>query len=233
MISGSQLAREGILCSPGYNLGGKCVLTLNQPPQRILQLNAKSEQDPETIAISIDVKTLDPVVAGRAAPDYYLRGRCVWGSKSGQQDVTFDLRHGCRMTLDASHVMLEVFGVSTELPELASWRVHASVTYGSVSGPSSLTFSPLAQSLAVGATGAKIAIPSYARRFACYANDPAANYHADFYTTNAAGAPTEMRVTGSTNMVPVDVPNGLGFVDVSHTGGGGAVKFRPFFELVI
>lgn len=229
MISGSQLAREGILCSPGYNLGGKCVLTLNQPPQRILQLNAKSEQDPETIAISIDVKTL---IAPAVGAVHLLRGRCVWGSKSGQQEIVFDLRHGCRMTLDASHIMLEVFGLSSA-PSEAQWRVHASVTYGSVSGPSSLTFTPPPQSLAVGATGAKIEIPSYARRFACYTNDPAANYHADLYTSGAAGAPTNMRIAGSTNMVPVEIPNGLEFVDVSHTGGGGAVEFRPFFELVI
>jgi len=225
----SELAYQGILCAPGYDLGGRARVSAARPKARLLQLGAKSEQDPLTVAISIDVKPASP---GGATSLYLLRGTCLWGSKSGQQLVTFDLRQGCRMTLDASHVTLdaELLVSGAEDPV---FDLHSSITYGSVSGPSSLTLTEPRIALGVGATSPRIAIPSYARRVAVYTTTAAANYHADFYSSPIAAAPTLQRVPCSIGMEPLPIPDGVSFLDVSHTGGGGVDLFTVFFELVI
>lgn len=226
----SELAYQGILCAPGYDLGGRARLSGTRTNHRLLQLSAKSEQDPLTVVVSVDVKTAVPGTLGSV---YRLRGRCLWGSKSGHQEAIFDLRHGVRMTLDASHVTLdsELIVIAGSAPE---FDLHSSITYGSASGPSTLTFTEPSVVLGIGATSPRVAIPSYARRVAVYASNAASNYHADLYTNTNPAAGTVQRIPCSIGMEPLPLPDGVEFLDVTHTGGGGgADTFTVFYELVI
>jgi len=225
----SELAYQGILCTPGYDLGGRARLTAARRKARLLQLDAKSEQDPLTVAISLDLKTAVAPVLGS---QYLVRATCSWGSAGGKQVVTFDIRHGSRMTLDAAHVTLdaELFVIAGAAPE---FDLHSSITYGSVSGPSSLTLTEPRVTLAIGATSSRFQIPSYARRVAVYCSTDGVTYHADLYTNANPAAGTVQRIPCSLGMEPLPLPDGVEFLDVTHTAGGGAETFTVFYELVI
>jgi hypothetical protein len=225
----SELAYQGILCTPGYDLGGRARLTGARPKHRLLQLSAKSEQDPLTVAISLDLKTAVAPVLGSS---YLVRGTCLWGSKSGQQLVTFDVRHGTRMTLDASHVTLdaELIVLAGTAPE---FDLHSSITYGSVSGPSSLTLTEPRFVLASGTTSARFQIPSYARKVAVFTSSTG-TYFASLYTSANPAAGLVQRIPCTGAMDPVLLPDGVEFLDVTFSGGGAAnTTFTIVYELVI
>ena len=165
-----------------------------------------------------------------AASDHRAVGTCEWGSKRGGGSITFDLRHGCRMTLDASHVTLsaEMLGTVTG----GKVRVAASIAYGSVTGPSSLTFTEAKTSLAAGLTSSSLPIPSYARRVAVITDSTAPLATGAFLPSSAVGAPVIGRFTVSNGMTAVDIPNGAEFIQITNAAAVGA-NFWPFFELVV
>lgn len=219
----------GILHKPGYDLGGKATIGINSRPARILQLSADRDGDPYTVAIGIDVKTIVPAAA---TSDHLLRGKLLFGSKGGRGEVLFDLRNGVRVTVEASYISLDAFMVGTpaNVGE-ASFEVHSSVGQGTTNGPWSLAFSEPRFSLAAGATSAIFAIPSYARRVACYSNT-SGTWVIETLATNAGGAPVLQQFNGTQNMEPVQIPNGAQFVQVRNTGGGGIVA-SLFYELTL
>jgi hypothetical protein len=136
------------------------------------------------------------------------------------------------MTLDAAHVTLdaEMIVLAGTAPE---FDLHSSITYGSVSGPSSLTLTEPRFVLGVGATSSRFQIPSYARRVAVYCSTAGVTYQADLYTNANPAAGTVQRIPCSLDMEPVPLPEGVEFLDVTHTAGGGAETFTLFYELVI
>jgi hypothetical protein len=216
----------GILCTPGYNLGGKADLVLGAQPLRLLQLDASREQDPICVAISINAAVL---TAFGANSDHRLMGTCRWGSKSGGGEFVFDIRHGCRMVLDASHVTLQAQLLGSVGG--GSYRLNASVAYGSFSGPSSLTFTDASVGLLAGNTSAFLPIPQYARRIAIYSNSVTFTGRAELFTNNAGGAARSIFVP-TNNMEPLPIPNGCEFVRFTNTDAN-AVSITPFYELVI
>jgi hypothetical protein len=224
---GSQLASQGLLCKPGYDLGGQGFLAVGLAPIRLLQISAEREQDPLVVAISIDVKTVE---AFPAASDHRAIGRCEWGSKRGGGSIVFDLRHGCRMTLDASHVTLSAEMLGTVSG--GKVRVASSIAYGSVTGPSSLTFTEATVSLAAGITSSPLEIPSYARRVAVFTDSSAPLATGAFLTSDAGGATVIGRFSVSNGMEAVQIPNGAEFIQLTNAAAVGA-NFTPFYELVV
>lgn len=228
MAAGSELAYKGILCTPEYNLGGKALVSCDGKRHRILLLNADGQQDPLSICVSIDVKNKVPAIKDST---HRLLAKCDWGSYSGGGSVIFDLRHGARMTLDASHISLDVFADGVDAQ--GEWLVVSSVTYGSFSGPSSLTFTEQPVLVNAGATSAKFAVPSYARRVAIYADLSGVTRDALCYTSNDPAATPIMRIPCTNGMEPVPLPNGIEFIEVVNTSVALNGTFTLFYELVI
>lgn len=228
-MASSELAYKGILCTPGYNLGGKALVRVDGKKHRILLLNAESEQDPLTVAVSLDAKMTSKPSLGS---NHRLQATCSWGSKSGNGVVTFDVRHGCRMTLDASHITIDVTMPGTA-PDEVEYLVTSSITYGSVTGPSTLTFTEQPVLVNAGAASAKFAIPSYARRIAIYADATAATREAVLYTSDNGAATPIMRIPCTNGMEPVSLPNGVEFVEIVNTAAVLNATFTLFYELVI
>jgi len=227
----------GILCTPGYNLGGRAELAMSasvipglpaptNPQQRILQLDADREQDPLVIAVSINAAVIIPFSINS---DHRLQGTCRWGSKSGHGEIVFDIRHGCRMVLDASHVTLSAQLLG--LVGTGSYRINASVAYGSFAGPSSLTFTDASIGLLAGNTTSFLPIPQYARRAAIYSNSLTFTGRAEFFTNNVGGAARSVFIP-TNNMEPIPIPNGAEFMRFTNTDVN-AVSVTPFYELVI
>lgn len=215
----------GILCSPGYNLGGKATVVTGGNPFRILQLDAQREQDPICVAVSINAQRGLPFGVGS---DHRLQGTCRWGSKSGGGEIVFDIRHGCRMVLDASHITLDAQMLGSVGD--GSYFVNASVAYGSFSGPSSLTFTEAPIGLLAGNSTSILPIPQYARRVAIYSNSATFAGRAELFASSAG--PTRQLFVPTNNMTPIDLPNGLEFIRFTNTDAN-AVTITIFYELVL
>lgn len=219
----------GILHKPGYDLGGKGRLTVNATPTRILQLSADRDGDPYTVAIGVDVKALvDPP----ATSNHLLRGRLLFGSKGGKGDVTFDLRNGIRLTVEASYVTLSAFMVGTtgSVGETA-FEIHSSIGQGTTNGAWSLTFTEPRITLGAGTASSILRIPSYARRVACYANTTG-TWQIEVLASAAGGAPVIQTIPCTLGMEPVEIPNGSQFIQIRNTGLAGLVV-TPFYSLTI
>ena len=226
----------GILQAPGYSLGGRGIAIAGGPPVRILQLDADIEQNPQTVVVSINATTQSPF---GGSSDHRLQGLLRWGSKSGGCEALFDVRHGARVTLDASHVTLQVQLVSTSFfggAITGSSRCIASIAYGSGASGMMLTLTLPPVFVPAGGVSAMIAIPGYAANVRFFSNALFAagvvSGRAEIYTNDLLFAVQVAQVFDLFVAAQTPLVNGGEFFRIFNTGVADQV-LTPYFELVL
>jgi len=222
----------GILQAPGYSLGGQGLAVAGGPPVRILQLDADVEQNPQTVVLSINAVTQTP---WGILSDNRLQALLRWGSKSGGCEALFDVRNGCRVTLDASHVTLQVQLVSAAVPPVGSVKCIASIAYGSGSSGLPLTSTLAPQFLLAGTNTAFIAVPNYAasvRIFPSVLAVAGTTGRVEFYSNDIAFAVQVLQIADIFSTSPIPLVNGAQFFRIFNTGAT-AYTSIPFFELIL
>ena len=223
----------GILQAPGYSLGGQGLAVAGGPPVRILQLDADVEQNPQTVVLSINAVTQ---TAWGFVSDNRLQALLRWGSKSGGCEALFDVRNGCRVTLDAAHITLSVQLVSTAIPPVGSVKCIASVAYGSGSSGLPLTSTLAPQFLPPFTNTPMIAVPNYAASARIFPSVlPVAGITAgrvEFYSNDIAFAFLVLQVADIFGTTPIPLVNGAQFFRIFNTGAT-AYTAIPFFELIL
>ena len=227
------LENGGILQAPGYSLGGQGLAVAGGPPVRILQLDADVEQNPQTVVLSINAVTQAP---WGLVSDNRLQALLRWGSKSGGCEALFDVRNGCRVTLDASHITLSVQLVSAGIPATGSVKCIASVAYGSGSSGLPLTSTLAPQFLPAATNTAMIAVPNYAASARIFPNvlpvPGVTTGRVEFYSNDNAFVALVLQVADIFDTAPIPLVNGAQFFRIFNTGVT-AYTAIPFFELIL
>jgi len=222
----------GILQAPGYSLGGQGLAVAGGPPVRILQLDADVEQNPQTVVLSINAVTQTP---WGLASDNRLQALLRWGSKSGGCEALFDVRNGCRVTLDASHVTLQVQLVTAAIPPTGSVKCIASIAYGSGSSGLPLTSTLATQSVLAATNTAMIAVPNYAASVRIFPSVQAVagtTGRVEFYSNDTVFLAQVMQIADIFATTSIPLVNGAQFFRVFNTGVTN-YNVIPFFELIL
>lgn len=232
---GSALYAAGLLGAGAQHLGGTALLGLaagDALEERILKLGEESNKSVSyDVTVSFDLKNQTAAPVGS---NHLCRAELCWGSIKGSGRCVIDIKHGTRVTLECTVLVVDVLyrnpvGVAPVGPSVL---VRASIGLGSV-GANRLTLTEFTQLIAPAVPGAVIPISSYAREVEVKTDqDPfapiARGFTISFFTDSGGTGVAQSVSTGRDTLVRI--PNGVESMVIINDPIAPAM-FTPIFHL--
>lgn len=203
-------------------------------PARLLNVRSRDPNKPFVATVSFDVKA---VTAIPNLSTHRPRLRLAWGSDLGGGEAFMDLRHGLRISLEVSDIVVDALygfqpaAISANAgPDL---QVVASIGFGSV-GPSEPTLTADSEVVPAAGSTTFIQIPSYARQLEVQSSaDPFAAVPNAFGIEVFRGSAAGIRMGFfSQRDLPITLANGVETVRITNNGPG-AATYTPIFHLAL
>ena len=211
---------------------------------RMMAISAEDKSKTQTYVLSFDltVEGATPAVAATypVLTNMLIRARLQWGSPKGKGEAVIDVKHGTRLTLEGTSLVVDIEVVFDNSVVVAAnndgpvVHVYGSVGLGSIGKGPQLTFTSQAQAINSGALFL-FPIPAYAREIEIQNNgDPfaaiATTFNIDILSSPIAGGRLITR-HGNTNQ-RITIPNGAGGVQVTNRGPANTI-ITPIYHLAL